>query len=81
MIAHVQEAIRFTGYHAPVWKLVVYCIGALFTGGWLFLLAQWSLRVQLRLLYQQCQLQDAEFVLVKVQGSHLKLTWQSQGTF
>ena len=62
----LQDHIEFRGFCAPVWKLVLFSIGAVFSGGWLFLLGQWSLRVQLMLLYQRSDLSEAEFVAVKV---------------
>ena len=76
----LQEPLEFTGYHAPLWKLVVYCVCAALTGGWLFLLVQWSLKVQLKLLYQRCKLQEAEHVLVKVTWHHHCIRWPSKDT-
>jgi hypothetical protein len=68
--ARLQRARRdvasFEGFCSPWYKQLLFVVAGVCTGGLLWLLAKWSLRVRTLLRLARCPLRDAQYVRTTV---------------
>ena len=64
---HLEEDLHadFYGYRSVWWKIILYYVGILLTGGILYLVARWFPRLKLWLTAQPCPLRKASMIMVE----------------
>lgn len=68
-----RDILSFEGFNTPWYKQLLFIALGVCTGGLLFLVAKWSLRVRIALRLRWCRLKDAQFVLTTVSFADLQL--------